>query len=150
MKDSTPAPGAGVQIVMIAFSTCYFRAISLKDGKKMSRRVCYALDLVDDANLIAEYERAHAPEAVWPEVTDVIRTKGFLDMEIWRAADRLFMIATVADDFPRALTAEQGAADARWEAVMSRFQRPLPHAEAGEKWLPMFRIYSLNEQITST
>lgn len=112
----------------------------------MARRVCFALDLVDDADLIAAYEAAHAPGAVWPEVTAGIRAKGFLDMEIWRAADRLFMIADVADDWPRSLTPEQGAADDRWEAAMDRFQRPLPHAAATEKWVPMSRIFALDQQ----
>lgn len=112
----------------------------------MTRRVCFALDLVDDADLIAAYESAHAPGAVWPEVTRGIRAKGFLDMEIWRAADRLFMIADVADDWPRDLDVEARAIDARWEAAMDRFQRPLACAEDGEKWVPMHRIYALGDQ----
>ena len=29
---------------------------------------------------------------------------------------------------------------------MWRFQRPLPHAAEGETWLPMMRIFSLDEQ----
>ena len=32
----------------------------------MSRRLCFALDLVDDAAKIAEYERFHDPGGVWP------------------------------------------------------------------------------------
>jgi len=112
----------------------------------MSRRVCFALDLVDDADLIADYERAHAPGAVWPEVTRGIRDKGFTDMEIWRVADRLMMIAEVADDWPRGLDAKGKAVDARWEAAMDRFQRPLSCAGDGEKWVAMRRIYSLGEQ----
>ena len=39
----------------------------------MARRVCFALDLIADADLIADYERAHAAGAVWPDVTDAIR-----------------------------------------------------------------------------
>lgn len=112
----------------------------------MARRVCFALDLVDDAEMIAEYERAHAAGAVWPEVTQGIRDKGFLEMEIWRTEDRLFMVATVADDWPRALAAEQRAVDDRWEAAMDRYQRALPHMADGEKWAPMTRIYALGEQ----
>lgn len=112
----------------------------------MTRRVCFALDLVDDAELIAAYERAHAPGAVWPEVVEGIRAKGFLDMEIWRAGDRLFMIASVSDDWPRALPDDRQAIDARWEAAMDRFQRPLPIAAPAEKWVPMQRIFALGEQ----
>jgi L-rhamnose mutarotase len=112
----------------------------------MPRRVCYALDLVDDADLIEAYERAHAPGATWPAVAEGIRQKGFLDMEIWRADDRLFMVATVADDWPRPLSTELLAVENRWESEMDSFQRPLPRAEAGEKWRPMRRIFSLAEQ----
>jgi len=111
----------------------------------MPHRVCFALDLVNDAEMIAAYERAHAPGAVWPEVMRGIRAKGFLDMEIWRVANRLFMIATVADDFPRATNAAEHEADVRWEAEMDRFQLPLPSNNPGEKWAPMARIFSLSD-----
>ena len=110
----------------------------------MARRLCFALDLVADADLIAEYERAHAPGAAWPDVTRAIRAKGFLAMEIWRTGDRLFMIAEVADAFPRAIPAELAAVDARWEAAMDRFQKSLPHAAPGEKWVGMDRIFTLD------
>ena len=112
----------------------------------VAKRVCFALDLVDDAALIAEYERAHAAGAVWPEVTAAIHAKGFLSMEIWRTGDRLFMIAEVAEDWPRAISADLADTDGKWEAVMDRFQKPLNHGASGEKWLRMERIYSLDEQ----
>ena len=112
----------------------------------MARRLCFALDLVADADLIADYEKAHSPGAAWPEVTQAIRAKGFLAMEIWRTGDRLFMIAEVADDFPRAIPGELAAVDARWETTMDRFQKVLPHAAPGEKWVGMDRIFSLDEQ----
>ena len=112
----------------------------------MPQRVCFALDLVDDAELIAAYERAHAPGAAWPEVMQGIRAKGFLEMEIWRVADRLFMVATVADDFPRMISAAEREIDARWESEMDRFQVPLQSSDRGQKWAPMKRIFSLSEQ----
>src|SRR5690349_12785344 len=100
----------------------------------MPRR-CLALDLADDPQLIAEYERMHEPGAVWDKVTEHIRASGIEAMEIWRCGDRLFMIAEVADDYPRDV--ETPAEVARWEELMWRFQRPLPHAAEGEKWVPM-------------
>ncbi|WP_294237310.1 L-rhamnose mutarotase [uncultured Sphingomonas sp.] len=112
----------------------------------MARRICFALDLVADAALIADYEKAHAAGAAWPEVTAAIRAKGFTAMEIWRTGDRLVMIAEVTDDWPRAIPAELAAVDTRWEAAMDRFQKPLPHAAPGEKWVAMERIYSLDAQ----
>lgn len=112
----------------------------------MARKLCFALDLVDDADLIAAYEAAHAPGAVWPEVTAGIRAKGFEAMEIWRVADRLFIIAEVSDAWPVALDAAQAEVDARWERAMDPFQRPLPGTPQGEKWRAMTRIFALDGQ----
>ncbi|WP_404336963.1 L-rhamnose mutarotase [Sphingomonas sp. MMS12-HWE2-04] len=109
----------------------------------MTRR-CFALDLVDDADLIAEYEARHAPGAVWPAIVAHIRAQGVESMEIWRTADRLVMIAEVAEDYPRAVP--EPAENAAWETLMWRFQRPLAHAAKGEKWVPMARIFSLDAQ----
>jgi L-rhamnose mutarotase len=47
------------------------------------RRLVRTLDLVDDAELMMEYRRRHAPGAVWPEVVAHIRSIGVKDMEIW-------------------------------------------------------------------
>ncbi|PZU08254.1 L-rhamnose mutarotase [Sphingomonas sp.] len=109
----------------------------------MTRRV-FALDLKDEAALIAAYEARHAPGAVWPDVVRDIRDRGFLDMQIWRVADRLVMVAEVADDFPRA--GDPGLADtvARWEKEMDAFQQPI--RPDSEKWLEMSQIFALGEQ----
>lgn len=109
----------------------------------MRRRICRALDLVNDASLIAEYERRHAAGAVWPAVIEHLRATGILEMEIWRASDRLFMIVELEEEGrPRA---EEPTEVTRWESEMSRFQRPLPGADP-DKWMPMTRIFSLDEQ----
>ncbi|MCP5411314.1 MAG: L-rhamnose mutarotase [Alphaproteobacteria bacterium] len=110
----------------------------------MPRRLCFVLDLVDDAALIAEYERRHAPGAVWPAIVDDIRAQGVEAMEIWRSGDRMVMIAAVADDYPRprAVPPEYDA----WEGLMWRFQKALPHAAPGQKWVPMDKIFDLGEQ----
>lgn len=110
----------------------------------MGRRLCFALDLIDDADLIAEYEARHAPGAGWPAVMAHIRARGFESMEIWRTGDRLVMIAEVTDDFPRPVP--EPPENAEWERLMWRFQRPLPHAAPGEKWMPMQRIFDLGAQ----
>ncbi len=110
----------------------------------MSRRLCFALDLVNDAEKIAEYERFHRPGGVWPAIVDDIHAQGIEGMEIWRTGDRMVMIATVADDYPRAR--DIPAAYDEWETLMWGFQRALPHAAPGEKWVPMARIFDLAEQ----
>jgi len=102
------------------------------------------LDLVNDAALIQSYVRMHEPGSVWPAVINHIRAQGVLEMEIWRRADRLFMIIEAEDDYPRRMA---GAATAtendRWESLMGTFQRALPGAIPDEKWSPMQRIFCL-------
>jgi L-rhamnose mutarotase len=109
----------------------------------MSQRRVHALDLVDDARLIAAYEARHAPGAVWPRVIEDIRQRGYRSMEIWRLDARLVMIAEVEDDFPRpADPALREIVDA-WEAEMDVYQRSL--RPDGPKWTPMTRIFSLGD-----
>lgn len=109
----------------------------------MAERRCFALDLIDDATLIAEYEARHAPGAAWPEVTAYIRAQGVESMEIWRTGDRMTMIVEVAEDYPHDVAEPPRIAE--WEALMWRFQRPLPHAAPGEKWVAMRRIFDLGD-----
>lgn len=111
----------------------------------MTRRLVLALDLVSDADLIAEYERLHEPGGVWPGVLAHIRATGFQDMQIWRVDDRMVMVAEVADDYPRPTPPALDEVAARWEALMWRFQKPLPQAETGQKWRPMRPIFDLSQ-----
>jgi len=114
----------------------------------MSRRICLALDLVDDSTLIEEYRRMHEPGAVWPGVIDHIKALGIEAMEIWQRGDRLFMIVEAADDFPRAVDANPLVEEnLRWERFMDRFQLRLKDAAPGEKWSPLERIFHLSEHV---
>ena len=111
----------------------------------MTRRYCLALDLKDDPDLIAEYERHH--ESVWPEVTRSIRDAGIEDMEIYRVGNRLCMVMEVSEDFSFEAKAAADSADPRvleWEELMWKYQQPLPIAKSGEKWLLMERIFKLD------
>ncbi|HKZ09504.1 MAG TPA: L-rhamnose mutarotase [Rhodanobacteraceae bacterium] len=113
-------------------------------------RLYYALDLKDDPALIAEYECWHRPENIWPEVVDSIRAAGIRDLEIFRAGDRLVMAMEVPEDFSPDAKAAADAGNPRvqaWEALMWKFQQPLPFAEPGEKWVPMMRMFSLAEAL---
>jgi len=110
----------------------------------MSRRLCFVLDLVDDAAKIAEYEAFHRPGGVWPVIVDDIHAQGIEGMEIWRSGDRMVMIATVADDYPRSRPIPANYDE--WAALLCTFQKALPHAEPGQKWVPMTKIFDLSEQ----
>jgi len=111
-------------------------------------RYALALDLVDDAQNIAAYEKAHV--SIWPEVRDHLRAEGVLDMEIYRLGTRLFMLMEVdpvvysADSMRVASLANP--AIVQWEALMGSYQQPTPWTTGGEKWTPMARIFSLAAQ----
>lgn len=110
----------------------------------MNRRYCLALDLKDEPDLIAEYRRYH--ERVWPEIGQSIRDAGIEDMEIYLLGARLFMIIEVNERFSFDAKAEADRANPKvreWEELMWQFQRPLPQAKPGEKWLLMERIFKL-------
>jgi L-rhamnose mutarotase len=113
----------------------------------MTRRYCLALDLKDDAGLISEYERFH--REVWPEITQSILASGIEDMEIYRTGNRLFMVMEVSEGFSFEAKGEADRDDPRiaeWEALMWKFQQPLPWADPGEKWIRMEQIFKLAEE----
>lgn len=108
------------------------------------KRLCFALDLKDNPKLIEEYEKYH--RAVWPEVLDSIKGSGILDMEIYRFANRLFLIMETEDDFSleqKAREDEQNPKVQEWETLMWTYQQALPGAKEGEKWMLMERIFKL-------
>ena len=112
----------------------------------MSRR-CLALDLRNDPELIAEYIRLH--ERIWPEIAASIRDAGITSMEIWRTGNRLTMVMETSEKFDAAAKAVADAENpkvAEWEALMWRFQQPLPWADPGQKWVPMDKIFDLSMQ----
>ncbi len=107
-------------------------------------RYCLALDLKDDPRLIAEYEAYH--KAIWPEIRKSITDAGILEMEIYRVANRLFMIMETEAGFSFAKKNEMDLANPKvqqWEELMWRYQQALPVAQEGEKWVLMEKIFTL-------
>jgi L-rhamnose mutarotase len=112
----------------------------------VTRRYCLTLDLKDDPELIAEYKRYH--EKIWPEITLIIKDSGIEDMEIYLLGTRMFMIMEVGDNFSFEAKGEADRLNPKvqeWEKLMWKFQRPLPQAKPGEKWLLMERVFKLRE-----
>lgn len=110
-------------------------------------RLYFALDLADDAELIARYDWFHQPAQARAAVTAGLRASGIRDLEIHRVANRLVMVIEAGEAFDPARKAALDAADpeiVRWEAEMDRFQRPILGPGA-PKWAPMQKIYSLRE-----
>jgi L-rhamnose mutarotase len=110
----------------------------------MTRRYCLTLDLKDDPKLIAEYTRYH--EKIWPEITASLKASGIQDAEIYLLGTRLFMILEVEERFSfeaKAKADRENPKVREWEELMWKFQKPLPQAKPGEKWLLMERIFKL-------
>lgn len=111
------------------------------------QRFCFALDLKNDPNLIEKYIEYH--KNVWPEILQSISDAGIINMEIYNVSNRLFMIMETKVDFDPEAKAEADRNNPKvqeWEALMDTYQKRLPFAEEGQKWVPMDRIFSLKEQ----
>jgi L-rhamnose mutarotase len=110
------------------------------------KRFCKTLELRNDPELIAAYKKVHARENLWPEIMQGIREVGIIDMEIYLAGTRLFMIMDTVPDFDheKAMTElAQKPRQKEWEAYVSRFQRSSAEATADEKWQLIERIFKL-------
>ncbi|HLS96513.1 MAG TPA: L-rhamnose mutarotase [Sphingobacterium sp.] len=108
------------------------------------RRYALGLDLVDDPHLIAEYEAYH--RAIWPEIEASIRDAGIHHMEIYRFGNRLFMLMEVNEKFSFEGKAVMDASNEKvqeWEQLMWKYQRAIPGAKPGEKWVLMDKIFEL-------
>ena len=109
-------------------------------------RHCFALDLVDDPALIAEYEHWHKSENSWPEIKKSILDAGITQMEIYRIGNRLFMIMETDDSYDSLRKNNMDKLNPKvqeWESLMWKFQQPLPWAKEGEKWIKMDNIFKL-------
>src|SRR6476660_1358471 len=110
----------------------------------MSKRYCLALDLKNDAALIAEYEGHH--RKVWPEIMASIKEAVIDQIELYRSGNRLVMIMEVNDNFSFEKKAKADAANEKvqqWEKLMWKYQQALPTARVGEKWILMEKIFEI-------
>lgn len=108
------------------------------------KRYCLALDLKNDAALIAEYENYH--KKIWPEIEASIKNSGILTMQIYRTRNRLFMIMETTDSFTFQAKSKADAGNPKvqeWENLMWKYQQALPGSLPGEKWKLMDKIFEL-------
>jgi L-rhamnose mutarotase len=113
------------------------------------RRFCFALDLKDEPELIERYKWWHRPGGPPAAIVRSLLAADIRELEIWRCGPRLFMVLEAGPSYDPAAKAARDAQDAdvlAWERLMWEFQKPLPWAAAGEKWLAAERIYALSEQ----
>ena len=107
---------------------------------------CLALDLKDDPELIAEYRSLHQPEMIWPEVVANIKSHGVVSEEIFLLGNRMVMVLRTTDDFDFDSKAAIDGANEKmreWEDLMWRFQKPVPQARPGQKWVLMEKIFEV-------
>jgi len=107
-------------------------------------RYCFTLDLKDDPALIQEYEKLH--QVIWPEIHASIVNSGIEAMQIYRFANRLFMIMDVDNSFSfeqKSLMDADNDKVQEWETLMWKYQQALPGAKPGEKWMLMNTIFEL-------
>ncbi len=110
------------------------------------KRFTLTLDLIDNEEKIAEYEKYH--KAVWPEVLESIRQSGIQQMEIYRFGNRLFMIIDSSDEFTFEKKAAADASNKKvqeWEKLMWDYQQALPGSKPGEKWQLMKEIFRMDK-----
>jgi L-rhamnose mutarotase len=106
------------------------------------------LDLREDPDLIEQYRAWHRPGAPPPAIIKALFATNITDMEIFMAGNRLVMIVLAQDDFSLKALAQLGVSNAdvqAWETLMWKFQKALPWAQDGQKWVAMDRIFALSE-----
>jgi L-rhamnose mutarotase len=108
-------------------------------------KYCLTLDLINDPNLIQEYEEHH--RNIWPEIVESIKSSGIINMEIYRFDTRLFMIMETDEHFSFKKKSAMDAASPRvlaWETLMLKYQQPLKGSLITEKWKLMDKIFTLS------
>jgi len=110
------------------------------------KKYCLALDLKNDAALIASYKKHH--EKIWPEITESLIDAGIENAEIYCVGNRLFMILEVNDSFSfekKTTMDSENPKVQEWEDLMWKYQQKLPWGKEREKWILMNKIYQLKE-----
>jgi L-rhamnose mutarotase len=108
------------------------------------KRVCLALDLKNDPELIALYKHYHNPEHYWKEIGEGIKKGGIPVMEIYLVDSRMFMICELPmeTDFDEAWKAiGQHERQDEWAALMATFQQALPGRKL--EWVKLEKVYEL-------
>ena len=109
------------------------------------KKYAFALDLIDDSELISEYEKYH--KNVWPKIIESIKSSGIDRLDIYRVSNRLFMMMEVNETFSFERKTEMDKNNPtvqEWESLMWKYQKALPLAKPGEKWMLMDKIFELN------
>ena len=116
----------------------------VKPSSDTRKRVCLALDLKDQTDLIGEYKRYHSRNGIWKEINEGIKHAGIQVMDIYNIDNRLFMICELkADsDFDQIWSAVGTySRQTDWAELMATFQQALPGHKL--EWIKMERVFTL-------
>lgn len=108
------------------------------------KRYCFALDLINNQKLINDYIEYH--KVVWPEIIESLKESGIIHAEIYHVEDRLFLVIDTNEKFSLEIKGKMDAENPivqKWETIMWKYQKALPNAKLGEKWVLMNRIFKL-------
>jgi L-rhamnose mutarotase len=122
----------------------------LQTPKAATKRYCQYLQL--KAESPEDYKYWHRSEHIWKEIPEGIRKAGILNMEIFLAGDRAFMIVETPPDFDWDEAFGRLAAFERqeeWEQFVSKFQKAGSGKRSEEKWQLMEQIFSLEKCLTT-
>ena len=111
------------------------------------RRYVFTVDLIDDPAAIAAYREHH--RRVWPEVIESLRRSGIVSMDIYLLHRRAVMVLETDGRDPRRCFAAHRSSSTRvaeWETLMTSLQQPPPGGEAGEWWVQMEPVFSLEAE----
>ena len=112
------------------------------------KRYCQTMDLKNNPDLIAMYKKCHSQTEDWTGFNECIRSVGILEMEIYIAGSRLFMIVETPLDFDWKTAMDKLShlpRQAEWENYVSRFQECVAESTSAEKWKLMERMFYLYE-----
>ena len=113
-------------------------------------RVVRIMDLASDAAAIAAYDEAHRIGVTPFAVVEAQHRHGIVEMEIFRAGNRLVMLLTLADDFDGAglQRVERDHPDLLgWQARMGALQRP-PLAD-GTAWPEAHCVFRQSDHLSN-
>ncbi len=107
-------------------------------------RYCFLLRVRPE--LLDEYKERH--RAVWPEMLHALRDTGWRNYSIFARPDGLIVGYVEADDLAAAQRAMAGtAANARWQAEMSRYFVGLEGRGPDESFELLEPIFNLDDQL---
>jgi len=124
------------------------KGYKIKEYHYPVKRYCQTMDLKNNPDLIAMYKKCHSQAEAWPEIREGIRSVGILEMEIYIAGSRLFMIVETPLDFDWETAMNKLShlpRQAEWENYVSRFQECVAESTSTEKWKLMERMFYLYE-----